>query len=86
MLSMHGSAFANMAMQEVDLIIALGSRFDDRVTLNISKFAPGAKAAAAEGRGGIVHFETTPKNINKVALATEAIEGDVSRNLAQLLP
>ncbi|KAI1368576.1 thiamine diphosphate-binding protein [Xylaria arbuscula] len=86
MLGMHGSAFANMAMQEADLIIALGSRFDDRVTLNISKFAPGAKAAAAEGRGGIVHFEIMPKNINKVVQATEAIEGDVSRNLAQLLP
>ncbi|KAH8164669.1 hypothetical protein CIB48_g3569 [Xylaria polymorpha] len=86
MLGMHGSAFANMAMQEVDLIIALGSRFDDRVTLNISKFAPAAKAAAAEGRGGIVHFEIMPKNINKVVQATEAIEGDVSKNLAQLLP
>ncbi|KAI1356779.1 thiamine diphosphate-binding protein [Xylaria sp. FL0043] len=86
MLGMHGSAFANMAMQEADLIIALGSRFDDRVTLNISKFAPAAKAAAAEGRGGIVHFEIMPKNINKVVQATEAIEGDVGKNLAQLLP
>ncbi|KAI0911655.1 thiamine diphosphate-binding protein [Ustulina deusta] len=86
MLGMHGSAFANMAMQEADLIIALGSRFDDRVTLNVSKFAPAAKAAAAEGRGGIVHFEIMPKNINKVVQATEAIEGDVATNLAQLLP
>ncbi|KAI1127930.1 thiamine diphosphate-binding protein [Nemania abortiva] len=86
MLGMHGSAFANMAMQEADLIIALGSRFDDRVTLNVSKFAPAAKAAAAEGRGGIVHFEIMPKNINKVVQATEAIEGDVAKNLAQLLP
>ncbi|GAP86025.1 putative acetolactate synthase I II III large subunit [Rosellinia necatrix] len=86
MLGMHGSAFANMAMQEADLIIALGSRFDDRVTLNISKFAPAARAAAAEGRGGIVHFEIMPKNINKVVQATEAIEGDVAQNLRQLLP
>ncbi|KAI1435301.1 thiamine diphosphate-binding protein [Xylaria sp. CBS 124048] len=86
MLGMHGSAFANMSMQEADLIIALGSRFDDRVTLNISKFAPAAKAAAAEGRGGIVHFEIMPKNINKVVQATEAVEGDVGKNLAQLLP
>ncbi|KAI1168792.1 thiamine diphosphate-binding protein [Nemania serpens] len=85
-IGMHGSAFANMAMQEADLIIALGSRFDDHVTLNIFKFAPAAKAAAAEGRGGIVHFETMPKNINKVGQATEAIEGDVGQNLAQLLP
>lgn len=86
MLGMHGSAFANMAMQEADLIIALGARFDDRVTLNIAKFAPAAKAAAAEGRGGIVHFDILPKNINKVVQATEAVEGDVAENLAQLMP
>lgn len=86
MLGMHGSAYANMAMQEADLIIALGARFDDRVTGNIAKFAPEAKAAAAENRGGIVHFEVMPKNINKVVQATEAVEGDVATNLALLLP
>ena len=86
MLGMHGSAYANMAIQEADLIIALGGRFDDRVTLNVSKFAPGAKAAAAEGRGGIVQFEIMPKNINKVVQATEAIEGDIAPNLRKLLP
>jgi acetolactate synthase I/II/III large subunit len=86
MLGMHGSPYANMAMQEADLIIALGARFDDRVTGNISKFAPAAKAAAAEKRGGIVHFEIMPKNINKVVQATEAVEGDVATNLALLLP
>ncbi|KAF4964689.1 hypothetical protein FSARC_7396 [Fusarium sarcochroum] len=57
-----------MAMQEADLIMALGARFDDRVTLSIAKFAPDVKAAAAEGRGGIVHFEIMPKNINKELL------------------
>lgn len=86
MLGMHGSAYANMAMQEADLIIALGARFDDRVTLSIAKFAPAAKAAAAEGRGGIVHFDILPKNINKVVQATEAVEGDVTANLQHLLP
>ncbi|KAF2745133.1 acetolactate synthase mitochondrial precursor [Sporormia fimetaria CBS 119925] len=86
MLGMHGSAYANMAMQEADLIIALGARFDDRITGNVAKFAPAAKAAAAEGRGGIIHFEIMPKNINKVVQATEAVEGDVTTNLAQLLP
>lgn len=85
MLGMHGSAYANLAMQEADLIIALGARFDDRVTGNLAKFAPQAKAAAAEGRGGIVHFEIMPKNINKVVQATEAVEGDVVANLAQLV-
>ena len=86
MLGMHGSAFANMAIQDADLILALGARFDDRVTGNIAKFAPQAKAAAAEKRGGIVHFEIMPKNINKVVQATEAVEGDVAANLALLLP
>ncbi|EAW24614.1 acetolactate synthase [Aspergillus fischeri NRRL 181] len=86
MLGMHGSAYANMAMQEADLILALGARFDDRVTLNTQRFAPAAKAAAAEGRGGIIHFDITPKNINKVVQATEAVVGDVSDSLAELLP
>ncbi|KAG7148941.1 Acetolactate synthase catalytic subunit like protein [Verticillium longisporum] len=86
MLGMHGTAYANMAMQEADLIIALGARFDDRVTLNVGKFAPGAKAAAAEGRGGIVHFEIMPKNINKVVQAVEAVEGDVATNVSMMLP
>ncbi|OQE30903.1 hypothetical protein PENFLA_c002G00683 [Penicillium flavigenum] len=86
MLGMHGSAYANMAMQEADLIIAVGARFDDRVTLSIPKFAPQAKLAATEGRGGIVHFEIMPKNINKVVQANEAVEGDCADNLRLLLP
>ncbi|KAL6714163.1 Acetolactate synthase, mitochondrial [Lecanora helva] len=86
MLGMHGSPYANMAIQDSDLIIALGARFDDRVTGSIAKFAPQAKAAAAENRGGIVHFEIMPKNINKVVQATEAVEGDVAANLAHLIP
>ncbi|KAL5117512.1 Acetolactate synthase, mitochondrial [Pleosporales sp. CAS-2024a] len=86
MLGMHGSAYANLAMQEADLIIALGARFDDRITGAIAKFAPAAKAAAAEGRGGIIHFEIMPKNINKIVQATEAVEGDVGTNLKQMMP
>jgi acetolactate synthase-1/2/3 large subunit len=86
MLGMHGAPAANMAMQEADLIIALGARFDDRVTGSIAKFAPQAKLAASENRGGIVHFEIMPKNINKVVQATEAVEGDVATNIRMLLP
>ncbi|KAL5002317.1 thiamine diphosphate-binding protein [Aspergillus recurvatus] len=86
MLGMHGSAYANLAMQEADLIIALGARFDDRVTGSIAKFAPQAKLAASENRGGIVHFEIMPKNINKVVQANEAVEGDCAENIRQLLP
>ncbi|KAK9468247.1 thiamine diphosphate-binding protein [Lipomyces arxii] len=86
MLGMHGSAYANLAMQEADLIIALGARFDDRVTGSLAKFAPEARRAEAEGRGGIVHFDISPKNINKVVSVTEAVEGEVSEMLASLMP
>ncbi|PIG87394.1 acetolactate synthase catalytic subunit [Aspergillus arachidicola] len=71
---------------EADLIIAVGARFDDRVTGNITKFAPQAKLAASENRGGIVHFEIMPKNINKVVQANEAVEGDCAENISRLLP
>ncbi|KAI7882001.1 large subunit of biosynthetic type acetolactate synthase [Lichtheimia hyalospora FSU 10163] len=86
MLGMHGSCYANLAMQNADLIIALGARFDDRVTGIIPSFAPEAVKAARENRGGILHFEIMPKNINKVVEATEAIEGDVTENLKMILP
>ncbi|KAI8357324.1 large subunit of biosynthetic type acetolactate synthase [Choanephora cucurbitarum] len=86
MLGMHGSCYANLAMQHADLIIALGARFDDRVTGSVPAFAPEAVKAAKEGRGGILHFEIMPKNINKVIEATEAIEGDVTENLKKLVP
>ncbi|KAI8877570.1 large subunit of biosynthetic type acetolactate synthase [Backusella circina FSU 941] len=86
MLGMHGSCYANLAMQNADVIIALGARFDDRVTGLVKAFAPEAVKAAKEGRGGILHFEIMPKNINKVIEATEAIEGDVTANLKKLVP
>lgn len=86
MIGMHGSAYANLAIQNADLIIALGARFDDRVTGRVDKFAPAADAAARLGRGGIIHFEVMPKNINKVVQATCAVEGDVTENLRRLMP
>lgn len=86
MLGMHGSAYANFAMQEADVIIALGARFDDRVTGKVDTFAPAARAAAAQGRGGIIHFEIQPKNINKVVDASVSILGDVTHNLSALVP
>ncbi|SMN19164.1 similar to Saccharomyces cerevisiae YMR108W ILV2 Acetolactate synthase [Maudiozyma saulgeensis] len=86
MLGMHGCATANLAMQNADLIIAVGARFDDRVTGNISKFAPEARKAALENRGGIIHFEISPKNINKVVEAQVAVEGDATANLQSILP
>jgi acetolactate synthase-1/2/3 large subunit len=86
MLGMHGSAYANYAMQAADVIVAVGARFDDRITGNVKKFAPGAYAAAAEGRGGIIHMDISPKNINKVVRVHEAVLGDVKANLAALTP
>ena len=53
-------------LQQADVIIALGARFDDRVTGNLKKFAPKAVEAARARKGGIIHFEISPKNINKV--------------------
>lgn len=86
MLGMHGAGYANMAIQNADVIVALGARFDERVTAKVAKFAPKAQAAAKAGRGGIVHFEVLPKNINKVVQATEAVEGDAGTNLRLLMP
>jgi acetolactate synthase I/II/III large subunit len=86
MLGMHGSGAANLSMQNADLIICIGARFDDRVTGTLSKFAPKAKEAAEQGRGGIIHFDISAKNINKVVEATVSIEGDAAENLKDLLP
>ena len=86
MLGMHGSAYANIAIQQADVIIALGARFDDRVTGKVDTFAPAAKVAAQEGRGGIIHFEILPKNVHKVVEAQIPIMGDVTANLAALVP
>ena len=86
MVGMHGSAYANWAMAESDCIISVGARFDDRVTGKISAFARGAREAEAEGRGGIIHFDIAPENINKSIAATIGVIGDAKKNLELLLP
>ncbi|KAI8806329.1 putative acetolactate synthase [Cladochytrium replicatum] len=86
MLGMHGSAYANLAMQTADVIVALGARFDDRVTGNLKKFAPTARKAGLQGKGGIIHFDIVPKQINKVIPANLAIVGDVTENLQHVIP
>jgi len=86
MLGMHGSAYANWAMDEADLIIAVGARFDDRVTGDRSKFARSAREAEARGEGGIIHFDIAPEQINKAIPVTLGIEGDARKNLEALLP
>ncbi|KAG0668424.1 Acetolactate synthase, mitochondrial [Maudiozyma exigua] len=86
MVGMHGSAVANLAMQNADLVIAVGARFDDRVTGNLQKFAPAAREASLAATGGIIQFDINPKNINKVVQTDVAIEGDAANNLKKLLP
>ena len=63
---MHGNAAANYAIQEADCIIALGSRFDDRTTGSIEKYAPKCFEAFNRGVGGIIHVNIERSEINKV--------------------
>jgi len=86
MLGMHGAAYANWAMRDADLVIAVGARFDDRVTGNTAKFAPAARQAEREGRGGFIHFDIAPEQINKAVPVTIGVEGDARKNLELLLP
>ena len=75
MLGMHGTKAANLAVQECDLLIAVGARFDDRVTGKLDEFAPNAK---------IIHFDIDTAEINKRRLANVAILGDLKINLPAL--
>merc|ERR550537_1906591 len=86
MLGMHGAAYANYAIQESDLIIAIGSRFDDRTTGALAKYAPEAKKAHEEGRGGLIHFDIEPTQFGRVVNPTVAVAGDCKTSLTALLP
>jgi acetolactate synthase-1/2/3 large subunit len=77
MMGMHGEAWVNRAIQEADLLLALGMRFDDRVTGDPSKYAPGAKK---------IHLEIDPSEINKVVRSDVALVGDLSSSLRDLVP
>eukprot|EP01065_Artemidia_motanka_P044583 TRINITY_DN636_c8_g1_i1.p1 TRINITY_DN636_c8_g1~~TRINITY_DN636_c8_g1_i1.p1 ORF type:complete len:679 (+),score=192.91 TRINITY_DN636_c8_g1_i1:78-2114(+) len=86
MLGMHGAAYANFAVQEADVIIGIGYRFDDRTTGRMDQYAPEARLAERNGRGGIIHFEIEKKQIGKVAKPTHAVHGDCMHTLGKLLP
>ena len=86
MLGMHGAAYANYAIQESDLIVAIGSRFDDRTTGVLGKYAPEARKAHEEGRGGLVHFDIEPTQFGRVINPTVAVAGDCALSLAMLEP
>jgi acetolactate synthase-1/2/3 large subunit len=76
MLGMHGSYAANMAMSETDLVIALGARFDDRVTGKLSEFAKNA---------GVIHVDIDPASISKLINADYPIVGDVKNVVNDML-
>ena len=77
MSGMHGMAYANLAIDEADLIIGLGMRFDDRVTGRISAFAPNAK---------FVHVDIDASEIDKNIQTDAGVVGDLKAVLEQLLP
>jgi len=76
MLGMHGTYEANLAMHDADLIVAVGSRFDDRVTGRLDAFAPNAKK---------IHIDIDPSSINKTVMVDLPIVGDVGTILDQML-
>ena len=76
MLGMHGTAYANFAVTDCDLLIAVGARFDDRVTGKLDTFAPRAK---------VIHFEIDPAEVGKNRKPDVAVLGDVRRSLEELL-
>ncbi len=76
MLGMHGSYAANMAMSETDMIIALGARFDDRVTGKLSEFAKNAF---------VIHVDIDPASISKLVNADFPIVGDVKNVVQDML-
>jgi len=86
MLGMHGAVYANYAIQNADLILAVGSRFDDRTTGVLPKYAPAARAAEREGKGGIVHFDIERSQIGRVVQPTYAVEGDCMLAMQALIP
>ena len=76
MPGMHGTVYANLAITESDLLISIGSRFDDRVTGRLNAFAPGAK---------IIHIDIDPTSISKNIKVDVPIVGDAKNILGQLV-
>jgi acetolactate synthase-1/2/3 large subunit len=77
MMGMHGESWVNNAIQQADLLLAFGMRFDDRVTGNLAQYAPNAKK---------IHIEIDPSEINKNVRADVALIGDLKEVLELLLP
>ncbi len=77
MPGMHGEAWVNQTIQEADLVLAFGMRFDDRVTGNLKQFAPKARK---------IHIDIDPSEINKNVPVDIALVGDLKETLQKLLP
>ena len=77
MPGMHGLAYASLALDQADLVISLGARFDDRVTGRVSDFVPNAKK---------IHFDIDPSEFNKNMRVDVAVLGDLQLSLRQLVP
>jgi len=77
MMGMHGEAWVNNAIQEADLLLAFGMRFDDRVTGNLKTYAPNAKK---------IHIEIDPSEINKNVKVDLGLVGDLKDIMRQIIP
>ena len=77
MLGMHGAPYCNLALDECDLLIAIGARFDDRATGKVAAFCPQAK---------IIHIDIDPAELDKIKTAQVGLVADVSDALQALLP
>jgi acetolactate synthase-1/2/3 large subunit len=77
MMGMHGEAWVNHAIQQADLLLAFGMRFDDRVTGNLKTYAPNARK---------IHIEIDPSELNKNVKADVGLVGDLREVLEDLLP
>lgn len=77
MLGMHAARYTNLAMEECDLLIAAGVRFDDRATGKVAEFCPNAK---------IVHIDIDPSELDKIKTTTASVSGDIADILEAIMP
>jgi acetolactate synthase-1/2/3 large subunit len=84
MIGMHGHPTPNFMIQEADLILAVGSRFDDRTVGKLSSFAINAKDSEKKGKGGIVHVDIRSTEKDRVVKVTEFVHSDCKTFLTEM--
>ncbi|NDV20553.1 acetolactate synthase large subunit [Pseudodesulfovibrio sp. JC047] len=77
MLGMHAARYTNMVLEECDLLVAVGVRFDDRATGKVPEFCPNAK---------VIHMDIDPSELDKIKRSTASVTGDVAEILTALIP